>query len=360
MQPIYREALIAMAAAMFVCAILMPLLIKWSVPLRLVDQPNERKLHKKPIPSIGGLVMGLSLLLVIPFSPAMQQLMQQYWPVGWVLLALMLTGVLDDRLNLPAMLRLGIQVGAGVLMAYNGIRLHSLHGLFGIYDLPIGVQYFLTVLLIAGITNAFNLIDGIDGLAGSLAIINVAVFAVLAVLLGQQQWLALLLPYLAVLAVFLVYNWRPARLFMGDGGSLVFGFLFASLGIALVESAGAQAKVAPQTVLAIISACLMVPAMDTLRVFYRRMRKGRSPFKADKSHLHHWFVKQHLVHSQATVRVIVFHVFLLLLSLVSIWWLPITLVILLQAATVLVYTKLLQLSLQFHRWYKFIKRLEAA
>lgn len=360
MTAIYRESIITMAAALLVCAVLMPLLIKWSVPLRLVDQPNERKLHKKPIPSIGGLVMGLSLLLVYPLSPAMQQLMQQYWPLGWVLLALMITGVLDDRLNLPAKLRLGIQIGVGVLMAYNGIRLQSLHGIFGIYELPISIQYVITVLLIAGITNAFNLIDGIDGLAGSLAMINVAVFAVIAVLLGQLQWLALLLPYLAVLAVFLVYNWRPARLFMGDGGSLVFGFLFASLGIALVESGQQQTKVAPEMVLAIISACLMVPAMDTLRVFYRRMRKGRSPFAADKSHLHHWFVKQHLVHSQATLRVIVFHLALIIISFVSIWWLPVTVVIMLQAITVLVYAKLLQLSLQFHRWYKFIKRMEAA
>ncbi len=360
MNTLLTQALITTAIAVLACIVLMPNLIRWSVKLRLVDIPNERKLHKDPIPSIGGLVMMLSLLIAFALSAGMRQLFVQYWAVGVMLLVLAVTGVLDDRLNLPAKLRLLIQLAGGFLLAWQDIRLHSLHGIFGIGDIPVWLQYALNMLLVAGVTNAFNLLDGIDGLAGSIGFINVLVFAVVMYMLGQLQWLVLLLPFAGVLLVFLKYNWRPARLFMGDGGSLVLGFLVAVMGIISVENAYAQTIVAPDVILVLVSATMMLPVMDTLRVFYTRIQQGRSPFSADKNHLHHWFVRQHLVHSQATTRVSVFHLLLIGFSVIMVFAVAASWVVLWQIALLFLYSKFLQLNLLFKRWYRFIKRMESA
>lgn len=360
MSPILVSSLIATAIAVGICMLLMPNLIRWSVKLRLVDVPNQRKLHKSPIPAIGGLVMMLSLILTYFFSSAMQSLFHRYWAVGIMLLVLAVTGVLDDRLNLPAMLRLIIQLGGGFLLAFKGVRLYSLHGILGIGVLPEVVQYALTMIIVAGVTNAFNLLDGIDGLAGTIGFINVNVFMLLFVLIQQTQWLVLLMPVAGVLIVFLKYNWRPARLFMGDGGSLVLGFLMATLGILAVEGAYAQKAIAPQIIFVAVTATMMLPVMDTLRVFYSRIRSGRSPFSADKNHLHHWFVRQHLVHSQATVRVSVFHLSVVIISIVLVQLMSIVWVLILQVIMVVLYSKFLQLNLLFKRWYRFIKRMETA
>jgi UDP-GlcNAc:undecaprenyl-phosphate GlcNAc-1-phosphate transferase len=352
--------LISMAGAAITCRLLMPLIIRYSPVLKLVDKPNERKLHKQPIPAVGGMVMVLSIAITCSYASGMQQLMAYYWPLGLALMALMITGVADDRLNLPASLRFIVQIAAAWFMAQRGIRLHSLHGVLGIHELPVWIQYAFTTVLVVGVTNAFNLLDGIDGLAGGMALINMAALSGLAFASGQSVWLNLTLPALSVLLVFLKYNWRPAKIFMGDGGSLVFGFLLAIMGIELVEKSYALSDSLPPVAIVIVSATLMIPVMDTLRVFYARISKGRSPFSADKNHLHHWLIRHHLLHSQATRRILQFHVLLILVSLLLIQWVNITAVVAMQVAMVAGYSQLLRLSLHFKRWLIFIKRMETA
>ncbi|RYF75947.1 MAG: undecaprenyl/decaprenyl-phosphate alpha-N-acetylglucosaminyl 1-phosphate transferase [Cytophagaceae bacterium] len=345
------------AIALLLCWILLPLLIRLSPMIGLVDRPNDRKVHHQSIPAIGGLTIGLAVIGTAFVYVPLQALLSQHTPLAIALLTLLATGVIDDRLNIRASLRLFIQVSCAVAVAHHGIRLTSLHGLFGINELSLVVQYGLTVLILTGMANAFNLIDGIDGLAGSLALINMVVFSALAVFFGQRTWLALLLPVIGALLAFLKYNWRPARLFMGDGGSVVLGFLIAVLGIIFVEGAyHDQSAYAPQVVVLVTASC-MIPVLDALRVFANRIRRGQSPFLADKNHMHHWLLKHRLAHSQITVRMAGVHGTLLVLSLLASAVFSISLVVIAQVGFVFAYTGMMQLSHSFLMSYRLVKSL---
>lgn len=340
--------------------IVLKLLVKYSAKLKLVDVPNQRKVHKMPIPSIGGLVIIIALAITCSVVPQLRLLVNEHISFFLALILLLVIGVADDRFDISAALRFAIEIGCAYLVTQSGMRLTSLYGIFGITQLPIVAQYMLTIFIIVGVTNAFNLIDGIDGLVGSIAIINLIILSSMCVLCNAINWLPLLVAAIVCLLVFIKYNWRPAKLFMGDGGSLVLGFAIVTLAIFFIEkTAHANHSKASQFV-AMLAAAFMIPVIDTLRVFYVRLKSGRSPFSADKNHLHHWLIRQHLMHSQATKRVIGFHIFLLIFAYVATNFISTSLVILLLIAFVLLYTKLLQLSSYFHRWYKFVKRMEAA
>ncbi|MEZ0486668.1 glycosyltransferase family 4 protein [Fibrella aquatica] len=345
------------AIALLLCWMLLPLLIRLSPAIGLVDRPNDRKVHQQAIPAIGGLTIGLAVFCTALIYAPLQILFRQHIPLALALLILLVTGVVDDRLNMRASVRLLIQVGCAVTVAHYGIRLTSLHGLLGINELPLAVQYGITVLILTGMANAFNLIDGIDGLAGSLAFINMTLFTVLALVLGQRTWLALLLPLMGALLAFLKYNWRPARLFMGDGGSVVLGFLIAVLGIVFVEEAyQSNSSYAPQVVVVVMASC-MIPVLDALRVFSSRILKGDSPFLADKNHMHHWLLKHRLAHSQITVRITAIHIFLLIVSVTTSFGASISIVFFAQVLFVALYTGIMQLSYSFLQSYRLVKML---
>jgi len=354
------QAIIAITASSIFTFVVLNLLIKYSLKLKLVDVPNERKLHKEPIPSIGGLVIVIALIFTVLTLPILQNLVYNYFEFFICLVTLCVLGVLDDRLDVSALLRFTIELLCAFLVAYKGIRLTSLHGILGITELPIIMQYGLTIFIIVGVTNAFNLIDGIDGLAGSLAVVNLSVLAYIAYTVNETGWLVFLIALVSSILVFLKYNWQPAKLFMGDGGSLVIGFFTASLGLFFINKVSiVNSTKSPQVIVALIAA-FIIPVMDTIRLFYTRIRMGKSPFSADKNHLHHWLIKNHILHKQATLKIALFHIFLMAFSFIAIQFLSITTILLMLIAFVVVYTKLLQLNNHFQRWYKFIKRMEVA
>jgi UDP-GlcNAc:undecaprenyl-phosphate/decaprenyl-phosphate GlcNAc-1-phosphate transferase len=352
-------ALLPFATAAVSAIIFYPLFIKWSPGLGLVDKPNERKLHIKPVPAIGGMVIVLSLMIAVIFSTPLQQLIINHWALSVSIVVLAATGIIDDRLSLSPGLRFGVQIACALLIAHHGIRLYSFHGLFGIQILPVYVQYIFSVLIMVGITNAFNLIDGIDGLAGGISMVNISVLIFISVLTGAIEWTFLLFPLLGALIVFLKYNWRPAKVFLGDGGSLVFGFIFSALGLSLIKSSEIVNPAYTSLIVVLITACCMIPAIDTLRVFYSRIKSGKSPFSADRNHLHHWLIRHRMMHSEATGKLISLHIIMIIISGLAILTLSIPVVILFQVILVLAYTKFLQLNYYFHRWYRFIKKMEA-
>ncbi|UFH54873.1 glycosyltransferase family 4 protein [Spirosoma sp. KNUC1025] len=350
--------LLGFAIGLGCCWALLPLLIRLSPVIGLVDRPNKRKVHYKLIPAIGGLTIGLALIVTSLMYAPLRALFGQYTALTLSLLLLMIVGVVDDRLNLWAFARLLLQLGCAFAVAHYGIRLTSLHGVFGITDLPLVFQYGLTILILTGMANAFNLIDGVDGLAGSLALVNTVLLGLLAWWLGQPQWLALLGPLAGALLAFLKFNWRPAQLFMGDGGSVVLGFLMASLGIALIEGSYHQAVTHASQAVILITASCMIPIIDALRVFGSRMLKGNSPFSADRNHMHHWLLKHRFIHSQITIRLVSVHVFVIALSLAASYLLSISTVFILQISLIVGYTALVQLSHSFLQSYRLVKRLE--
>ncbi|ADB39155.1 glycosyltransferase family 4 protein [Spirosoma linguale] len=344
--------------ALVSCWVLLPFLIKLSPKIGLVDKPNFRKVHQKLIPAIGGLTIALAVTFTALVYAPLRHLLTANLPLTIALATLTITGVLDDRLNLPAILRLGIQLGCAYLIAKYGIRLTSLHGVFGITELSVFFQYAITMFVLTVMANAFNLIDGVDGLAGSLAFGNSVVFSVLAIVVGQQEWLALLLPVAGALLAFLRYNWRPAKLFMGDGGSVVLGFLTAALGIIFIEGSYKQTADYGSYAIILTTASCMIPLIDALRVAINRMRKGKSPFAADKNHMHHWFLKHRFVHSEITLRIVKMHAGLTAMSILASFIFSVTTIIFLQIFAVIIYTWLIQFSHAFLKNVRLVKALE--
>lgn len=343
-----------------VALILFPVLIKLSPRLGLVDIPDYRKVHRQPIPAIGGLVIGSSFILTVLFSSVLRSFILQHQALVVAMLVLMITGTVDDRCSLPAKIRLLIQLGCAAAVASAGVRLESMHGLLGIYALPVPASWLLTVMIITGVTNAFNLIDGIDGLAGSLSLVNMLLLAVMSLLIHRTGWLQLLLPLIAGLVVFLKYNWRPAKVFMGDSGSLLFGFFIAAMGVYFIKEGQAINLATGKLFTVMVTGYCMIPVLDALRVFYGRIQKGVSPFRADRTHLHHLLLKHHLVHSKATLKLLTMHISLVVLSAAASRFINVPWIILGQAVWVLLFVWVVRIMSLFQRWYRFIKKMELA
>jgi len=194
----------------------------------------------------------------------------------------------------------------------SGIRITSFDGLFGINELSLSAQYSLTILAIVGITNAFNLIDGIDGLAGGLSFMSLVTLGLFLTISGDANTALVAFALAGAVFAFLYFNFNPAKIFMGDTGSLILGFIIAVLCIRLMQvnvfAPNAILTNAPVFVLGIV----LIPVFDTLRVFAMRTWSGRSPFEADKKHIHHLLTNAGFSHVIAT-RVICFvHAFILI------------------------------------------------
>jgi UDP-N-acetylmuramyl pentapeptide phosphotransferase/UDP-N-acetylglucosamine-1-phosphate transferase len=200
-------------------------------------------------------------------------------------------GLKDDILPVSAFKKFFIQILAtGIVMFLGDIRVSSLHGIFGIYQLPDGISYMFTFIIIIGLTNAFNLIDGIDGLAGCITVLVNLVLAYIFICLMPDTYFSKGIAALSLVgsvAGFLRYNIYKAKIFMGDTGSLVCGFVTTCLVIIMVEAKDTSGSyILPNSPLLGMS-LLVIPIVDTLRVFTIRVLKGRSPFDPDKNHLHH-------------------------------------------------------------------------
>jgi UDP-N-acetylmuramyl pentapeptide phosphotransferase/UDP-N-acetylglucosamine-1-phosphate transferase len=284
-------SLIAFVISFIVCFILIPIIIKLSIRYNLVDKPNERKVHKIPISRLGGLGIVLGILASAPlWFLKGDSSMLIHLLVG--MLILIIIGVIDDIRELPPKIKFLGQVVAALLLAHAGLLIDNLFGVFGIEHLPIVIQYILTVFIVAGIVNAFNLIDGIDGLAGGLALIDMTGFFLLFFLANEVGAALIVASAGGGLLAFLKYNYHPARIFMGDTGSMILGFLLSAMGImALVISRTDTSYFVYSEAAIIVFSIFILPVYDTLRVFAGRIINKKSPFSPDKTHIHHLLMK---------------------------------------------------------------------
>jgi UDP-GlcNAc:undecaprenyl-phosphate GlcNAc-1-phosphate transferase len=339
---------------------LFPLLIKWSKRLNYTDKPNNRKVHKDPIPIVGGIGIAFLVGIASFLLPAIRSFVNSYTEVIISLGALVLTGIIDDKVCLPATLKLIIQIICAYLVASSGIRITSFHGLLGIHNIPVALQYFITVLIIAGITNSVNLLDGIDGLVGLFSIINIGVLGAFALLLNEFSWLALFSVVFGALVVFIKYNWMPAKMFMGDTGSLFLGFLMSVGGIYLLnKSMTSTTNAELQYVIPVVLiGCFAIPVIDTLRVFLARVQKGKSPFSPDKTHLHHKIIKLINQHRIATLKIVGLHMLLITLAFFARLFLKISTISIVFFIIIVFYTLMLNFVNNFTTWYRRIKQIE--
>jgi UDP-N-acetylmuramyl pentapeptide phosphotransferase/UDP-N-acetylglucosamine-1-phosphate transferase len=221
---------------------------------------------------------------------------------------------MDDVRDLSAKYKFFIQFALALLMALAGVRIESFHGLFGLYELATPAQYTFTIIAIVGITNAFNLIDGIDGLAGGLGFMSLTTLGIFLTMNGKTEVALIAFALAGAILAFLYFNFNPAKIFMGDTGSLVLGFTIAVLGIRLMQlNTLTSLPHAPMFFLGIV----FIPVFDTIRVFAIRIWKGRSPFVADKTHIHHLLTTTGFSHAFTTRLICCLHGFIL----IEVYWL---------------------------------------
>lgn len=248
-----------------------------------IDVPkDDRRMHTKPTPSLGGLAIYISILLsMVVFM----------WPLSKDLQAILLggsviavSGYLDDTQGLSPSMKVLFQLIATIIAIYGGIHVGSLSNFLGekgsVIDLGI-ISYPITVLWIVGVTNAINLIDGMDGLADGVSAIGAVSLGIISYMFGNEEIGMICLIIAGACLGFLPYNFNPASIFMGDTGALLLGYLFAVITIeGVLKTAATVAVVVPVIILA-------VPISDTLFAIIRRTLSGKSFATADKGHLHH-------------------------------------------------------------------------
>jgi UDP-GlcNAc:undecaprenyl-phosphate GlcNAc-1-phosphate transferase len=248
----------------------------------ILDQPNLRSTHEALTPRLGGVAVFAgfmsALTIFADLSNGVQQLL-----AGCIVLFFI--GLKDDLVTISAFKKFIVQLLAtGIVMFMANIRITSFQGILGIEELPIGLSYGFTFLVIIGVTNAINLIDGLDGLAGTIVVIIATTFGWYFHLFGGERfgnYAVVSLCLVGGMLGFLRYNFHKATIFMGDTGSLVCGFIVSVLTIQFIEMRAVDSS--PSVALGI----LFVPLFDTLRVSIIRILKGMSPFAPDKNHIHH-------------------------------------------------------------------------
>ncbi len=294
--------LFSFAWSFLITILAIPAVIHVAREQQLFDQPNDRKMHHSLIPRLGGVAIFAGFMSAITiFGNLETNEGIQYVLAGCILVFLI--GLRDDVRPVSPFKKFFVQiVAAGIIMFVGDIRITSFQGIMGINELSHGSSYMFTFLVIIGITNAINLIDGLDGLAGSIVLIITCFFGFYFYQSGS--------PYASVafslaggMIGFLRYNLNKAIIFMGDTGALVSGLIISVLAIKFIE----LKPVASSPALAV--AILIIPIMDTLRVFTIRVIHGRSPFIADKNHLHHKFIALGFSPLQAVIMLISINVF---------------------------------------------------
>lgn len=292
---------LAFIIALIAVYILTPLVMKFAVKTGAMDQPDQRKVHKKPIPRLGGLAIYLAFMIALCSTVEINREI-----LGLILGGsfIALIGIIDDFINMPAKIKLLGQIVAAGILVFFGIRIDFITNPFGDFIFLEYLSIPVTLFWIVGITNTVNLIDGLDGLAA-----GVSTIATITIMLVAWQSGATLVVTIAAALVgaslgFLHYNFNPARIFMGDTGSMFLGYMFAAISIiGAVKSAATIALIVP--ILA-----LGLPILDTTFAIVRRYRGGVPIFKPDKGHLHHRLLSMGFSQRQAVLLMYVFSAFL--------------------------------------------------
>lgn len=241
----------------------------------LVDIPNTRSTHSQHTPRGAGIGFFFAVALTLPFFH-LELLLMYRWTFIAILLVFII-GLLDDHRDTSHNTKFFVIIAATVLLWFDDILIDDLGTFFG-FELSLGwLALPFTVFAVVGFTNALNLIDGLDGLAATLSILILSAFAMLGFMYDDLFMMLLSLSFIVTLLAFLVFNWHPASIFMGDSGSLTLGFIISVLAIKSLAYL-------PTVSILFVAA---IPILDTIIVMSRRKVNGRSMFAADACHIHH-------------------------------------------------------------------------
>ena len=279
--------------SMIVSLILTPIVIAVSKKLDIVDRPNFRKIHTKPISMLGGSAILLSFFIGIWLGAPIER---EIKPLLLGAIVIYLVGLIDDLYDLKPVLKLIGQIIAASIVVVYGVTIDfisipigpTIH--FGWLSIPI------TIFWIVAITNAINLIDGLDGLAAGVSTIALVTIAFIAILQGNIFIIMICSVLIGSLLGFLVFNFHPAKIFLGDSGALLLGFIIGFLSLLGFKNITFISLFFPIVILA-------VPFIDTLFAMIRRVKRGQHIMQADKSHLHHKLLDLGYTHRQTVILI---------------------------------------------------------
>jgi len=337
------EIALAIMISFFIVLLSTPSFIKVAELKHLFDDPNEsRKLHKKSIPSMGGIMIfaGTLFSFMICYPSLDIEYIKYLIPS---VLVMFFIGIKDDIIGTAAVKKLiGHLLVAFIMTLMAEIKITSLYGIFEIRAIPEWASIALSIFTYVVVINAFNLIDGVDGLAGGVGCIASVAFGVWFLLADSTVDAIIAFSLAGALLGFLRFNFYPANIFMGDSGSLTVGLIICVLAIRVIEfdfsSLPANMKHISKPIFAM--AVLSYPLIDTFRIFVYRLIKGNSPFTADSNHIHHRLIKLGLNHAQTVGLIYIFNIILIGYS-VMIRDLNTSLVFLILAAIVFAFIALL-------------------
>ncbi|MCX7862268.1 MAG: undecaprenyl/decaprenyl-phosphate alpha-N-acetylglucosaminyl 1-phosphate transferase [Bacteroidales bacterium] len=336
--------LFAFLTSLLTSLLSIPTIINIAKLKRLYDEPNPRKLHNSHIPTLGG----IAILFGFFFSMSFWTNFAYCWHLQYVVTACIIIaviGITDDIVSLSPLKKfIGQLVAAIILVVWSDLRIVSWFDIFGVKELPFLVSIVFSIFTILIIINAFNFIDGIDGLAASLGIVSSAAFGIYFYFFDENfQHAILAFSLTGALIGFLYYNRTPAKIFMGDTGSMLIGLIMAMLAIEFVNlnyyspTRIIRSTSAPTLAMSII----FVPLFDIVRVFFIRIINGRSPFKPDKNHLHHLLLKMGFSHMKSTIILVFFQITLIaiafLLHFKGNYWIGFTLLFVILLFTAFLY-----------------------
>ena len=293
--------LMALLTALVISFLATPVVKTFAYKVGAIDVPKDaRRMHKVPIPRLGGLAIFIgfmvSILLFVKITPEMKSIL-----LGAAIIVVL--GVVDDIMALPAMLKFVVQIIAAAIPATHGVVIQAfsnpnifsknLYWVLGWLSIPV------TILWIVAITNAVNLIDGLDGLANGVSAISATTMLVIALLASEGQVAIVLAALVGACVGFMPYNMNPAKMFMGDTGATFLGYILATMSIqGLFKYYAVISFVVPFLILGL-------PIFDTAFAFIRRIANGQSPMHADRSHIHHRLIDMGLNQKQAVATLYV-------------------------------------------------------
>jgi UDP-GlcNAc:undecaprenyl-phosphate GlcNAc-1-phosphate transferase len=296
------DVLLCIAISFTITFLAIPAVINVAEMKKLFDMPDARKVHHSPITPLGGLgifagfIFGCLLTIRFNEYPEIQYFMA-------AALVIFFLGLKDDILVIsPIKKFIGQVLAAFIIIYYGNIQIRSMNGFLGIYQLPEMFSLLLTYFAIIVVINSFNLIDGVDGLAGSLGLLSATIFGIYFLYVGMLPYSVLAFSLAGSLLAFLIFNFQPAKIFMGDTGSLLVGTINAILVVKFINVANSPNTSFPINASPAVGfTILMIPLLDTLRVFGIRIINRRSPFSPDRNHIHHLLLDRGFSHRSITL-----------------------------------------------------------
>lgn len=312
--------------------IVIPRIVVISKKKRLFDRIDERKSHRSPVSRLGGIAFLPAMIIAFCLGMGIRyyygygmrlidetQFMMEFMFFTAGAFLLFFLGMADDLIGISFKKKFFVQILAAIALVLGNVYLKDFNGLLGIYEVNTWAGSVCSVLFIVFVINAFNLIDGVDGLCSILGVLSLSVIGTLFIVNGVYIYAMMAFAFLGVLIVFYYYNAvsRKMKIFMGDSGSLILGYVIAFLIIRFCnENENGSLPHYMNNGVVVMTSVIFIPLFDTLRVFVSRLMRGHSPFFPDRTHIHHKFLRMGYSHLRSTTGILLLSVGFILLNFI--------------------------------------------